>query len=130
MTEKKKRVRKQKEEPATQEDRMVSAYYMLAQVVEHNTMMMKAFIDMIQAKENELQKTEPSKPAKKNPDDEKLKEVLKQVYSCAGKDTALKLLASHKAEKISDLDNAMKEAFVESALEIIKRKKGDIDERQ
>ena len=60
MTEQKKRVRKQKEEPATQEDRMVSAYYMLAQVVEHNTMMMKAFIDMIQAKENELQKTEPS----------------------------------------------------------------------
>ena len=63
MEEKKKRVRKKKAEAPAKEDRLVSAYYMLAQVVEHNTMMMKAFIDMIIAKENSMAEEPAEEPA-------------------------------------------------------------------
>ena len=115
--EKKKSIRKRKELPVVDspedEDRTVSAYYMLAQVVEHNTMMMKAFIDMILAKEARLEAEEPTEETPKEKpqviDDEKLKSILQQVYECAGKDEAMKLLAG---------------------LQIIKQRKGDINERQ
>lgn len=145
MTEKKTTPRKRKpakkdgtsteeKTPATEEDRIISAYYMMAQVVEHNTMMMKALIDMILIKEGTLAEapTEPDVPfvPVEAIGDDKLKTMLKSVYDCAGKETAMKLLASHNAEKISELDNAMKEAFVECARQIIKQKTGAMDERQ
>ena len=134
MEEKKKRVRKKKAEaPAIkefEEDRLVSAYYMLAQVVEHNTMMMKAFIDMIIAKENSMVKEPAEETPQPHYDDEFLKNILKQVYESAGKETAMKLLASHNAEKVSQISHSMKEAFVECARQTLKQIEGDLDERQ
>ena len=141
MEEKKKRVRKKKvtdvfeefrtpEAPPAEEDRTVTAYYMLAQVVEHNTMMMKAFIDMIIAKENSMVEEPAEETPQPHYDDEFLKKILKQVYECAGKENAMKLLASHNASKVSEIDDAMKEAFVECAQQILKQIEGDLDERQ
>ena len=136
--EKKKSIRKRKELPVVDspedEDRTVSAYYMLAQVVEHNTMMMKAFIDMILAKEARLEAEEPTEETPKEKpqviDDEKLKSILQRVYECAGKDEAMKLLAHHDADRVSKVAAHLREPFVECGLQIIKQRKGDIDERQ
>ena len=130
MEEKKKRVRKKKAEAPAKEDRLVSAYYMLAQVVEHNTMMMKAFIDMIIAKENSMAEEPAEETPQPHYDDEFLKNILKQVYESAGKETAMKLLASHNAEKVSQISHSMKEAFVECARQTLKQIEGDLDERQ
>ena len=130
MTEKKKRVRKKKAEAPAEEDRLVSAYYMLAQVVEHNTMMMKAFIDMIIAKENSMVEEPAEETPQPHYDDEFLKNILKQVYESAGKETAMKLLASHNAEKVSQISHSMKEAFVECARQTLKQTEGDLNERQ
>jgi len=99
VEEKKKRVRKKKvtdvfeefrtpEAPPAEEDRLVSAYYMLAQVVEHNTMMMKAFIDMIIAKENSMVEEPAEETPQPHYDDEFLmkeafvecaQQILKQI---------------------------------------------------
>jgi uncharacterized protein YxeA len=130
VEEKKKRVRKKKVEAPAEEDRTVTAYYMLAQVVEHNTMMMKAFIDMIIAKENSMVEEPAEETPQPHYDDEFLKNILKQVYESAGKETAMKLLASHNAEKVSQISHSMKEAFVECARQTLKQIEGDLDERQ
>ena len=126
-----KRIKKAKPE----EDRVVTAYYMLARVVDQNTQMFKAFIDMIsdhkEALDEKEKRTAPPKPA--NVKDwevtiskDQIKEVLIRINKTCGKEQATKFLNSFDAKKISQVAPANYDVFVKSGNYMIQHYGGDV----
>ena len=120
-----KRIKKAKPE----EDRVVTAYYMLARVVDQNTQMFKAFIDMIsdhkEALDEKEKRTAPPKPASTISKDQ-VKEVLIKINKTCGKEQATKFLNSFDAKKISHVAPANYDVFVKSGNYMIQHYGGDV----
>ena len=120
-----KRIKKAKPE----EDRVVTAYYMMARVVDQNTQMFKAFIDMISDHKEELdekeRRTAPPKPAN-TISKEQIKEVLMKINETCGKEQATKFLNSFDAKKISHVAPANYDVFVKSGNYMIQHYGGDV----
>ena len=120
-----KRIKKAKPE----EDRVVTAYYMMARVVDQNTQMFKAFIDMISDHKEELdekeRRTAPPKPAN-TISKEQIKEVLMKINKTCGKEQATKFLNSFDAKKISHVAPANYDVFVKSGNYMIQHYGGDV----
>jgi len=120
-----KRIKKAKPE----EDRVVTAYYMLARVVDQNTQMFKAFISMISDHKETLdekeKRTTPPKPANTISKDQ-IKEVLIRINKTCGKEQATKFLNSFDAKKISHVAPANYDVFVKSGNYMIQHYGGDV----
>ena len=120
-----KRIKKAKPE----EDRVVTAYYMLARVVDQNTQMFKAFIDMIsdhkEALDEKEKRTTPPKPASTISKDQ-VKEVLIRINKTCGKEKATKFLYSFGAKTISQVAPANYDVFVKSGNYMIQHYGGDV----
>ena len=120
-----KRIKKAKPE----EDRVVTAYYMLARVVDQNTQMFKAFIDMIsdhkEALDEKEKRTAPPKPTNTISKDQ-IKEVLIRINKTCGKEQATKFLNSFDAKKISQIAPANYDVFVKSGNYLIQQYYGDV----
>ena len=121
-----KRIKKAKPE---EEDRVVTAFYMMARVVDQNTQMFKAFIDMISDHKEELdekeRRTAPPKPAN-TISKEQIKEVLMKINKTCGKEQATKFLNSFDAKKISHVAPANYDVFVKSGNYMIQHYGGDV----
>ena len=120
-----KRIKKAKPE----EDRVVTAYHMMARVVDQNTQMFKAFIDMIsdhkEALDEKERRTAPPKPAN-TISKEQIKEVLMKINKTCGKEQATKFLNSFDAKKISHVAPANYDVFVKSGNYMIQHYGGDV----
>ena len=120
-----KRIKKAKPE----EDRVVTAYYMLARVVDQNTQMFKAFIDMIsdhkEALDEKEKRTAPPKPTNTISKDQ-IKEVLIRINKTCGKEQATKFLNSFDAKKISQVAPVNYDVFVKSGNYMIQHYGGDV----
>ena len=120
-----KRIKKAKPE----EDRVVTAYYMLARVVDQNTQMFKAFIDMIsdhkEALDEKEKRTAPPKPTNTISKDQ-IKEVLIRINKTCGKEKATKFLYSFDAKTISQVAPANYDVFVKSGNYMIQHYGGDV----
>ena len=120
-----KRIKKAKPE----EDRVVTAYYMLARVVDQNTQMFKAFIDMIsdhkEALDEKEKRTTPPKPASTISKDQ-VKEVLIKINKTCGKEKATTFLYSFGAKTISQVAPVNYDVFVKSGNYMIQHYGGDV----
>ena len=120
-----KRIKKAKPE----EDRVVTAYYMLARVVDQNTQMFKAFIDMIsdhkEALDEKEKRTAPPKPTNTSSKDQ-IKEVLIRINKTCGKEKATKFLYSFGAKTISQVAPVNYDVFVKSGNYMIQHYGGDV----
>ena len=120
-----KRIKKAKPE----EDRVVTAYYMLARVVDQNTQMFKAFIDMIsdhkEALDEKEKRTAPPKPTNTISKDQ-IKEVLIRINKTCGKEKATKFLYSFGAKTISQVAPANYDVFVICGNYMIQHYGGDV----
>ena len=120
-----KRIKKAKPE----EDRVVTAYYMLARVVDQNTQMFKAFIDMIsdhkEALDEKEKRTAPPKPTNTISKDQ-IKEVLIRINKTCGKEKATKFLYSFGAKTISQVASVNYDVFVKSGNYMIQHYGGDV----
>tara|TARA_R100001086_G_C11694529_1_gene219567 strand:- start:27 stop:401 length:375 start_codon:yes stop_codon:yes gene_type:complete len=120
-----KRIKKAKPE----EDRVVTAYYMLARVVDQNTQMFKAFIDMIsdhkEALDEKEKRTAPPKPTNTISKDQ-IKEVLIRINKTCGKEKATKFLYSFGAKTISQVAPVNYDVFVKSGNYMIQHYGGDV----
>ena len=121
-----KRIKKAKPE---EEDRVVTAYYMMARVVDQNTQMFKAFIDMISDHKEELdekeRRTAPPKPAN-TISKEQIKEVLMKINETCGKEKAKNFLESFGAKSISEIDVDKYPVFVSSGNYMVQHYGGDV----
>ena len=126
-----KRIKKAKPE----EDRVVTAYYMLARVVDQNTQMFKAFIDMISDHKEALDEKEkratPPKPANVRDwevtiSKDQIKEVLIRINKTCGKEKATKFLYSFGAKTISQVAPVNYDVFVKSGNYMIQHYGGDV----
>ena len=112
-----------------EEDRVVTAYYMLARVVDQNTQMFKAFIDMIsdhkEALDEKEKRTAPPKPTNTISKDQ-IKEVLIRINKTCGKEKATKFLYSFGAKTISQVAPANYDVFVKSGNYMIQHYGGDV----
>ena len=121
---KEKKVPKKKEPKETQEeyiapeDRMATAFYMLAGVVSRNTACMEALLLALQKASEQPGAIEPAKPVTENPNIRIVRtladcqKVLIDVCEKRGKAEAFKLLQTHGAEKLSDMDASQYESFI------------------
>jgi hypothetical protein len=124
---KEKKVPKKKEPKETTveyiapEDRMATAFYMLAGVVTRNTACMEALLLALQKASEQPGAIEPAEPVTENPNVrnvrivrtiEDCQKVLVDVCGRHGKDGAFKLLQTHGAEKLSDMDASQYESFI------------------
>tara|TARA_R100001480_G_scaffold6652_1_gene13912 strand:- start:19 stop:393 length:375 start_codon:yes stop_codon:yes gene_type:complete len=120
-----KRIKKAKPE----EDRVVTAYYMLARVVDQNTQMFKAFIDMIsdhkEALDEKEKRTAPPKPTNTISKDQ-IKEVLIRINKTCGKEKAKTFLESFGAKSISEIDVTKYPVFVSSGNYMVQHYGGDV----
>ena len=103
------------------EDRMAQAFYMLADVVTLNTACMEALLLALQKAAEQPGAIQPAEPVTENPTIRKVhivrtledcQKVLVDVCGRHGKDGAFKLLQTHGAEKISDMDASQYESFI------------------
>tara|TARA_R110002051_G_C8448033_1_gene456272 strand:- start:7 stop:405 length:399 start_codon:yes stop_codon:yes gene_type:complete len=116
-----------------EQDRIIESFYMLARVVDQNTQMFKAFIDMIAYKEAE--DNNPPSPPKTKPVNvkewkakytkEDITKVLSTIVDKCGKDKATKFLDSFDAKKISQVAPANYDVFVTSGEYMVKQYGGD-----
>jgi len=121
---KEKKVPKKKEPKETQEDyiapedRMATAFYMLAGVVARNTSCMEALLLALQKAAEQPGAIEPAEPVTENPNIrivrtlEDCQKVLVDVCEKRGKAGAFNLLQTHGAEKLSDMDASQYESFI------------------
>ena len=119
-----------KDKKAEEEDRIVTAFFMLAKVIEQNTAMYKAFIDMISAKEEE-ERNPPPKPA--NVKDwevtiskDQLKDVLIKVNKTCGIEKTKKFLDSFDAKSISEVAPANYDVCIQRGEYMVNHHKGDV----
>jgi len=116
-----------KDKKAEEEDRIVTAFFMLAKVIEQNTAMFKAFIDMISAKEEEerstpLRQETPSSSISKD----QIKNVLIQINKTCGTEKAKKFLDGFDAKSISEVAPANYDVFIKSGNYMVNHHKGDV----
>ena len=118
----------------TEAERIIEAYYMLARVIDHNTQMLNAFINMISAKEAE-ENTPPSPPKTKPVNvkewkakytKEDITKVLSTIVEKCGKDKATKFLDSFDAKTLSQVAPANYDVFVTSGEYMVKQYGGDV----
>jgi hypothetical protein len=122
-----------KDKKAEEEDRIVTAFFMLAKVIEQNTAMFKAFIDMISAKEEEERSTPlrqetpspPCPPASSISKDE-IKDVLIQINKTCGTEKAKKFLDGFDAKSISEVAPANYDVFIKRGNYMVNHHKGDV----
>ena len=110
-----------------EQDRIIESFYMLARVVDQNTQMFKAFIDMIAYKEAE--DNSPKDPPKTKPINKYTKEditkVLHSIHEKCGKEKAVKFLDSFDAKTLSQVAPANYDVFVTSGEYMVKQYGGD-----
>ena len=110
-----------------EQERIIESFYMLARVVDQNTQMFKAFIDMISDKEAE--DDNPISPPKTKPINRYTKEdarnVLTQILLKCGSSKAKKFLDSFDANHLSQVAPANYDVFVKSGEYMIKQYGGD-----
>ena len=117
----------------TEAERIIESYYMLARVIDHNTQMLNAFINMISAKEAE--ENNPPSPPKTKPVNvkewkakytkEDITKVLSDIVEKCGKEQATKFLDSFDAKTISRVAPANYDVFVTSGEYMVKQFGGD-----
>ena len=130
---KEKKDKKAKTKP-TEAERIIEAYYMLARVIDHNTQMLSAFVNMISDKEAE--DDNPISPPKIKPVNvkewkakytkEDATEVLRSIHEKCGKEKAIKFLDSFDANTISQVAPANYDVFVTSGEYMVKQYGGDV----
>mgnify|MGYP003673013488 FL=1 len=116
-----------------EQERIIEAYYMLARVIDHNTQMLSAFVNMISDKEAEDDnpisppKTKPVnvKEWKANYTKEDITKVLHSIHEKCGKEKAIKFLDSFDAKTISQVAPANYDVFVTSGEYMVKQYGGD-----
>jgi hypothetical protein len=116
-----------------EQDRIIESFYMLARVVDQNTQMFKAFIDMIAYKEAE--DDSPPSPPKTKPVNvkewkakytkEDITKVLHSIHEKCGKEKAIKFLDSFDAKTLSQVAPANYDVFVTSGEYMVKQFGGD-----
>jgi hypothetical protein len=110
-----------------EQERIIESFYMLARVVDQNTQMFKAFIDMIAYKEAE--DNSPKDPPKTKPINKYTKEditrVLRSIHEKCGKGKAIKFLDSFDAKTLSQVAPANYDVFVTSGEYMVKQYGGD-----
>jgi len=110
-----------------EQERIIESFYMLARVVDQNTQMFKAFIDMIAYKEAE--DNSPKDPPKTKPINKYTKEditkVLHSIHEKCGKGKAIKFLDSFDAKTLSQVAPANYDVFVTSGEYMVKQYGGD-----
>ena len=116
-----------------EQDRIIESFYMLARVVDQNTQMFKAFIDMIAYKEAE--DNNPPSPPKTKPVNvkewkakytkEDVRGVLKEIHLKCGPEKAKKFLGSFDAKTLSQVAPANYDVFVTSGEYMVKQFGGD-----
>jgi len=110
-----------------EQERIIESFYMLARVVDQNTQMFKAFIDMIAYKEAE--DSSPPSPPKTKPINKYTKEditkVLSDIVEKCGKKQATKFLDSFDAKSISQVAPANYDVFIKSGEYMVKQYGGD-----
>jgi len=116
-----------KDKKAEEEDRIATAFFMLAKVIDQNTAMYKAFIDMISAKEEEERNTPrkqetPSSSISKD----QLKNVLIKINKTCGTEKAKKFLDSFDAKSISEVAPANYDVFIQTGEYMVNHHKGDV----
>jgi hypothetical protein len=129
---KEKKDKKAKTKP-TESERIIEAYYMLARVIDHNTQMLNAFINMISAKEAE--ENNPPSPPKTKPVNvkewkakytkEDVRGVLTEIHLKCGPEKAKKFLDSFDAKTLSQVAPANYDVFVTSGEYMVKQFGGD-----
>jgi hypothetical protein len=117
----------------TEAERIIEAYYMLARVIDHNTQMLNAFINMISSKEAE--ENNPPSPPKTKPVNvkewkakytkEDVRGVLKEIHLKCGPEKAKKFLDSFDAKTLSQVAPANYDVFVTSGEYMVKQFGGD-----
>tara|TARA_R110000851_G_scaffold55678_1_gene130471 strand:- start:10 stop:411 length:402 start_codon:yes stop_codon:yes gene_type:complete len=129
---KEKKDKKAKTKP-TEAERIIEAYYMLARVIDHNTQMLSAFVNMISDKEAE--DDNPISPPKIKPVNvkewkakytkEDITKVLHSIHEKCGKEKAIKFLDSFDAKTLSQVAPANYDVFVTSGEYMVKQYGGD-----
>ena len=123
---KEKKDKKAKTKP-TEAERIIEAYYMLARVIDHNTQMLSAFVNMISDKEAE--DDNPISPPKTKSINKYTKEditkVLHSIHEKCGKEKAIKFLDSFDAKTLSQVAPANYDVFVTSGEYMVKQYGGD-----
>ena len=115
---KKKEPKETADEYIAPEDRMATAFYMLAGVVSRNTACMEALLLALQKAAEQPGAIEPAEPVTENPNIrivrtlEDCQKVLVDVCEKRGKAGAFNLLQTHGAEKLSDMDASQYESFI------------------
>ena len=115
---KKKEPKETADEYIAPEDRMATAFYMLAGVVSRNTACMEALLLALQKASEQPGAIEPAEPVTENPNIrivrtlEDCQKVLVDVCEKRGKAGAFNLLQTHGAEKLSDMDASQYESFI------------------
>ena len=129
---KEKKDKKAKTKP-TEAERIIEAYYMLARVIDHNTQMLSAFVNMISDKEAE--DDNPISPPKIKPVNvkewkakytkEDITKVLHSIHEKCGKEKPIKFLDSFDAKTLSQVAPANYDVFVTSGEYMVKQYGGD-----
>tara|TARA_Y100001951_G_scaffold7867_1_gene4999 strand:+ start:936 stop:1298 length:363 start_codon:yes stop_codon:yes gene_type:complete len=116
-----------KKDKKAEEDRIATAFFMLAKVIDQNTTMFKAFIDMISAKEEEERKAPlKQETPSSNISKDQIKDVLIQINKTCGTEKARKFLDSFDAKSISEVAPASYDIFMKSGTYMVNHHKGDV----
>ena len=116
-----------KKDKKAEEDRIATAFFMLAKVIDQNTTMFKAFIDMISAKEEEERKAPlKQETPSSNISKDQIKDVLIQINKTCGTEKARKFLDSFDAKSISEVAPANYDVFIQRGEYMVNHHKGDV----
>jgi len=118
---------KKGEEKPTEQEKLIETYYMLARVIDHNTQIFNAFINMISAKEAEIENSSSTvaPPAVVHTKTD-VSNVLTNIVETCGKKQAKKFLDSFNAKTVSDVETQHYDVFIKSGNYMVKHYKGDV----